>query len=103
MEQSGMNRIPDILVALGTMVFIGLHGAPLRAQPVVISDLVEAKARVESVDQKTREVLLRGDNGELETIVASPEVRNLAQIHPGDYVLVSVHRSVALEMSKAGS
>ena len=54
------------------MVLIGLHGAPLRAQPVVISDLVEAKARVESVDQKTREVLLRGDNGELETIVASP-------------------------------
>ena len=55
------------------------------------------------MDQKTREVLLRGDNGELETIVASPEVRNLAQIRPGDYVLVSVHRSVALEMSKAGS
>jgi hypothetical protein len=103
MEQSSMNRIPHTLVTLGTMVFIGLHGAPLRAQPVVISDLVEAKARVESVDQKTREVLLRGDNGELETIVASPEVRNLAQIRPGDYVLVSVHRSVALEMSKAGS
>ena len=74
-----MNRIPHTLVTLGTMVFIGLHGAPLRAQPVVISDLVEAKARVELVDQKTREVLLRGDNGELETIVASPEVRNLAQ------------------------
>jgi hypothetical protein len=98
-----MNRAPSTLAALGTAVFLGLHGVPLRAQPVVISDLVEAKARVESVDQKTREVLLRDDNGELETIVASPAVRNLAQVHPGDYVLVSVHRSVALEMSKAGS
>jgi hypothetical protein len=98
-----MNRIPHTLVALGTMVFVGLHGTALHAQPVVISDLVEAKALVESVDQKTRMVLLRGDHGELDTIIASPAVRNLAQVHPGDYVLVSVHRSVALEMSKAGS
>lgn len=62
-----MNRIPHTLVALGTMVFVGLHGTALRAQPVVISDLVEAKAVVESVDQKTRMVLLRGDHGELDT------------------------------------
>ena len=52
---------------------------------------------------ESRTVLLRDDHGDLETIIASPEVRNLAQVHPGDHVLVSVHRSVALEMSKPGS
>jgi hypothetical protein len=98
-----MNRIPHTLAALGTMICVCLPGTALRAQPVVISDLVEARALVESVDQKTRVVLLRGDHGELDTIIASPAVRNLAQVHPGDHVLVRVHRSVALEMSKAGS
>ena len=75
---------------------MSFHGAPLRAQPVVISDLIEAKAIVELVDLRSRTVLLRGDQGELDTLIVSPEVRNLPQVHPGDHVLVSVHRSVAL-------
>jgi hypothetical protein len=98
-----MKFTSQTLMAVGATILAGLHGSPSFAQPVVISDLIEAKAIVESVDQKSRTVLLRGDHGELDTIIASPEVRNLAQVRPGDYVLVSVHRSIALEMSKAGS
>jgi hypothetical protein len=79
-----------------------LHGTGLSAQPVGISELAEGRAIVESVDQQSRTVLLRDDHGELETSVVSPEVRNLPQVHPGDHVLVSLHRSVAVEMSKAG-
>ena len=90
------------LLGLGVAALLGLPAAS-RAQHVVSSDLIEAKAVVELVDLKSRTVLLRGDDGELATIVASPEVHNLPQVHPGDVVLVSVHRSVALQMSKAGS
>ena len=60
------------LLALGAAM---LAQVPLHAEPVVISDLVEAKAIVESVHMKSRVVLLRGDGGELDTIVAGPEVR----------------------------
>jgi hypothetical protein len=88
------------LLAFGAAM---LAQVPLHAEPVVISDLVEAKAIVESVDMKTRVVLLRGDGGELDTIIAGPDVRNLGQVHPGDHVLVSLHRSVALEISKPGT
>ena len=73
-----MNRIFRNFLALSTSLLIGvLHGTGLSAQPVVISDLVEGHAIVESVDQRNRTVLLRDDQGELETIVVSPEVRNL--------------------------
>jgi hypothetical protein len=48
-------------------------------------------------------VLIRDDAGNLETIDASPAVLNLPQVHPGGHVLVSIHWSVALEISKAGS
>ena len=93
-----MIHISRNFLALSTGLLIGvLHGTGLSAQPVMISDLAEAHAIVEC-----RTVLLRDDQGELETIVISPEVRNLPQVHPGDHMLVSVHRSVALEMSKAG-
>ncbi len=99
-----MIHISRNFLALSSSLLIGvLQSTVLSAQPIVISDLVEGKAVVESVDQKSRTVLLRDDHGDLETIIASPEVRNLAQVHPGDHVLVSVHRSVALEMSKPGS
>lgn len=98
-----MRSLVRFLVAGGGVALASLGPSPLAAQPVVISDLLEGKAVVKLVDLKSRTVLLRDDHGDLETIIASPEVRNLAQVHPGDHVLVSVHRSVALEMSKAGS
>jgi hypothetical protein len=97
-----MKSLLRTLLGLGVAASLGLPAAS-RAQPVVSNDLFEVKAVVESVDLKSRTVLLRGDDGELATIVASPEVHNLPQVHPGDVVLVSVHRSVALQMSRADS
>ena len=61
-----------ITVAFGLIALLSLQGRPLRAQPTVISDLVEAKAVVESVNLNSRMVLLQDDKGDLETIIASP-------------------------------
>ena len=100
---SKVTLVARSLFVLGVVSATGFHATTSRAQPVVINDLVEAKAIVESVDLRSRMVLIRDDQGRLDTIMASPEVRNLPQVHPGDYVMVSVHRSVALEMSRAGT
>jgi hypothetical protein len=97
-----MRSIAPLLASGSGIVLASLGPSSLAAQPVVVSDLVEGKAVVESFVQSCT-ALLRDDHGDLETIIASPEVRNLARVHPGDHVLVSVHRSVAFEMSKAGS
>jgi hypothetical protein len=91
------------LINYGIIALVSLGARSVIAQPVVISDLFEAKATVESVDLRTRVVLLRDDDGGLESVIASPEVRNLAQVHAGDSVLVGIHRSVVLEISKPGS
>ena len=98
-----MIHISRNFLALSSSLLIGvLQSTVLSAQPIVISDLVEGKAVVESVDQKSRTVLLRDDHGDLETIIASPEVRNLAQVHPGDHVLVSVHPLGGIGDEQAG-
>ena len=69
------------------------------AQPAVISDTDQVTATVESVDQKDRTVLLSGPKGDLLTVKAGPEVRNLAQVKPGDRVIIRYHESLAVQMA----
>lgn len=59
-------------------------------------------AVVQEVDQSTRQVLLRGEDGRLLSIIAGPEVRNLAQLEPGDRVAAYYIESMAARMATAG-
>ena len=61
-----------------------------------------ASAIVESVDMRTREVLLRTQRDELVKIVAGREVRNLAQVKPGDRVVMEYQEAVAAAVVRAG-
>lgn len=60
-------------------------------------------ATVVSVDQETREVVLRGPKGNEETIKAGPEIKNLDQLQAGDTVTAKYERAVALELLPADS
>jgi hypothetical protein len=55
-------------------------------------------AMVEAIDQETREVTLKGSSGEMVTITASPDVRNLAQVEVGDRVLAEVYEEVTIQV-----
>ena len=54
------------------------------------------------MDQSTREVVLRGPEGNLVTVTAGPEVRNLAQVRRGDRVHVTYGAALAVEMAPPG-
>jgi hypothetical protein len=53
---------------------------------------------VETVDQKTRQVLLSGPQGELATVIAGPEVRNLRQLKAGDRLVITQRKAVAVKL-----
>jgi len=59
-------------------------------------------ATVESIDQESREVVLRTEDGRQIGIVAGPEVRNLAQLEAGDVVRVEYYEAVAARMAEPG-
>jgi hypothetical protein len=62
--------------------------------------LVSASATVESVDQGTRQAVLRDNaDGTVFTVTAGPEVRNLAQVEAGDQVNVDFYRAIAASMA----
>jgi hypothetical protein len=62
--------------------------------------LVTATATVESVDQATRQVVLRDDaDGTTFAVTAGPEVRNLPQLAAGDRVRLDYYQSLAVAMA----
>lgn len=68
----------------------------------VIVEISAIKAKVDSVDQEKRLVTLTGPKGHTVTVKVGPEVRNLAQVKPGDTLTVRYFESVALGVRKRG-
>ena len=62
--------------------------------------VTKVTATVEAIDQKTREVTLKGPKG-TRTFVAGPEVKNLAQVNKGDEVVIEYAQALAMELKKS--
>lgn len=94
--------------ALIRLACVGLLGATAggsaNAQPAPagIASSETVTAIVETVDLTKREVLLRRADGELATLVAGPEVKNLAQVRPGDTVAVTLKQALAVAVTPPG-
>jgi hypothetical protein len=67
-----------------------------------IAATVTISAVVEAIDQTTREVTLKGPQGNVVTVTAGPEVRNLAQVKVGDMITVRYVEALTLTLKKDG-
>ncbi|MFT3975012.1 MAG: hypothetical protein QM699_16705 [Amaricoccus sp.] len=63
------------------------------------STMVTTEATVVSVDQATRHVVLRGEDGTTTQVAAGPEVRNLGQLKAGDTVRMDYFRATTVSMA----
>ncbi len=66
-----------------------------------IGETAKITATVEAIDQKTREVTLKGPKGDKITFVAGPEVKNLAQVKKGDELVVEYVQALAIDLKKS--
>jgi hypothetical protein len=76
--------------------------APPPPQPAAVIEESRFVAVVDSVNQRTREVVVRGPEGNRVTVTAGPEVQNLAQVRRGDRVVVTYGEALAVEMAPPG-
>ena len=60
------------------------------------------RATVEAIDQKTREVTLRREDGELVTLVVGEQARNLAQVAKGDVVTATYQVGLVVALGPPG-
>lgn len=90
---------------LATPAALATQALAQRAQPapVVESRGVETTAIVESIDQATRQVLLRRADGSLASFRAGPGVRNLGQVKAGDRVQLRYAEAIAVGLAPPGS
>jgi Cu/Ag efflux protein CusF len=71
-----------------------------KGETVIASATVTAT--VVKVDPETREVTLRSEDGKEVSFVAGEEVKNLAQMKPGDVVTATYAEALAYEVMKGG-
>jgi Cu/Ag efflux protein CusF len=75
--------------------------APEKGKPLGAMEYVKVTATVESVDQATRAVTLKGSNGDMVSFVAGPDVKNLAQVSKGDIVTIEYAQAVLVGLEKS--
>ena len=86
-----------------SLTSVALAQAPAALQSgEIMLGTVEVTASVTKIDQTTREVTLRKEDGEEFSFVASDEVRNLAQVQKGDVVTVAYAEALAYDVKKGG-
>ena len=71
------------------------------AKPSYFSEDRQATATVEAIDQDTREITIKNEEGEVTTLTAGPEVQNFAQIKPGDRIEAEYYESIAINVRDA--
>ena len=73
--------------------------APATDKPSLYSSqTMIVTAIVEAINHETREVTLRGPEGETTSFVASEEARNLDQVSVGDVVIAEYEQSLSVEV-----
>ena len=93
-----MRRMTRTVVA--TMA-VGILAA-CQTEPATVERTSEVTATVTAIDLPERLVTLRGPEGNLFTVQASEEVRDLPQLEVGDRVVVRYYEAIAAELAKPG-
>lgn len=63
---------------------------------------VKVTATITAIDPKTRDITLKGPQGNEVTVTAGPEVKNFAKMKVGDQVNIEYLEALTLELKKGG-
>ncbi|EEF57867.1 hypothetical protein [Pedosphaera parvula] len=69
---------------------------------VVMADMTEWQATIQSIDKKKRKVTLKTPDGETKTVKLDKRVKNFDQLQTGDQVKVKALDAVAIMLTKPG-
>src|SRR5207244_178156 len=67
-----------------------------------VAATVKLTATITAIDKATRDVTLKGPQGNEETVTAGPDVKNFDKMKVGDQVNVEYIEALTLELKKGG-
>ena len=103
-----MNRKTLVALAaaavLASPAYAQTGGAVVATAPgkAVIAETVKISAKITHIDKKTRDVTLKGPEGNTMTVTAGPEVKNFDKLKVGDTVDLQYVEALTLQLKKGG-
>ena len=89
--------LPALALCLALAAWLGACTTTARTE-----ETLRDTATVESVDLSRRLVTVTDSRGTTQTMEVAPEVKNLAQLKPGDQITVAFKRALAAQIKKPG-
>ncbi|MFL6547776.1 MAG: hypothetical protein ACJ8OJ_03730 [Povalibacter sp.] len=93
--------LESLVISVAVLTCSPLAAIAQPTEPVQVDRVQQLSATVVSVDVAKRMVELRSGE-ETKTIQVPPDVRNLAQVKPGDLVVVTYHEGLGAEFKRPG-
>ena len=101
------------MLTIAAAVSLSLAALPLGAQTTgavvgtapgmaAAAQTVKVTATITAIDKATRDVTLKGPEGNLATVTAGPEVKNFDNLKVGDQVDMQYIEALTLELKKGG-
>lgn len=88
------------LAIMGLIIVSSVQAQDTKGKTIVAS--VTVTATVTKIDQKSREVTIKTDSGQVYSFVASSDVKNLAQVKKGDKITATYAESLAYQIRQHG-
>ncbi len=87
--------LPLLLFALAPVSALG-------QKPMTEGDVVEMTAKIVAIDHDARLITLEDEDGEVETVLAGPEVKRFDELKVGDKVTFRYYESLVTSIRKPG-
>lgn len=94
-------RATAAIVLISLLTLSNAQAQDTKGQAVVSSETVTAT--VVNVNQKTREVTVKTEDGKSHSFIAGDHVKNLAQVKKGDIITAVYTEAIAYEVKKHGT
>lgn len=91
-----------VLVTLGVATATLLAATTYAQMPKPLTESVTATATIEAIDRTNRLVTLKGEKGNVVTVLADENVKRFDQLKVGDKVTATYYESIAVNVRKPG-
>ena len=99
-----MSRSFAIVAVLATLPVVASAGGHRQDEKAVTrQNQVTATATVTAIDQATRSITLRTENGDSDTFTVGPEVKRFNELKVGDTIRATYYESLVFQVRKPGA
>jgi Cu/Ag efflux protein CusF len=92
-----------LLTVMPVVAFAGVQSQSQGGKTVTKQNQVTATATIRAIDQATRSVTLRAENGDEDTFTVGPDVTRFNQLKVGDTIRATYYESLVFQVRKPGA